>query len=214
MNDMDKFIDYDELYKILHGRFKATHDEIRFWLYQFNGHHINDVHNYFISDVTVHFLIPLKSDIPNLDGIYDGPSSEFDPTLCFFDSLNVKQFVPTPYMRIVYIKDLSGKRNWQQYLRSETNFFSNYPALDKAATSGLLRFYDRSSDMFTHHQKSKSGDPKQNKLWIHTKEGEDYVTQPDNFFLLSDIINIERIFFKRPRKDCLEELGVDLGKYI
>jgi hypothetical protein len=210
----EKFIDYDDLYKILHEKFNANHDEIRFWLYEFNGHNINDVDNFFINDDTVHFLLPFTSDLPNLDGYYDNPSSEFDPTLCFFYSNNVENFVPTPYMKIVYIKDLSGKRNWQQSLRSETNLFSNYPALDRAAESGLLRFYDRSSDKFTLYQKSKSGDPKQDKLWILTNEGQEYVTQPDNFFLLSDIINIERIFFKRSRNDCLEELCIDLRKYV
>ena len=119
----------------------------------------------------------------------------------------INSFDPPKHSRLVYIKDLSAKRNWTKYSRAETKNHSEFPALDRAAENGIIRFYDEDTYQFSYYQKSKNNNSSMDKLWIETDKGEEYVTKPDSFFLLQDIINVERIFFNRSRKECLEELG-------
>lgn len=198
----EDFIFYDDLYKILNDKYNITHDELRYWIKNYNGYGFN-----------YNNLAAYVSDIPEFGESFCRKSlhfcEKFNPIYSMFIREKINSLNPGKLQRFVYIKDLSGQRNWVQYNRSETNYHSNYPALDQAAANGMLRFYDRELDQFTLYQKSLSGNSKQDKLWIETDEGQHYITQPDNFFLLQDIINIERIFFKRPRKDCLEELHVN-----
>lgn len=209
-----QFIDYPELYRILHEKISATHDEIQFWARQYPqvcAYVPHDIHiKCFFEENIKNVLLPFVSDLPapgqNL--IYTTPLEKFDPTLCFYHLKNVNDFAPPKHYRLVYIKELGwkGRNYWRKYPRPETSY-SYFPELDSAAKNGLIRFYDKETYEFTYHQKSKSNNPAMDKLWINTEEGQKYINDPDEFFLLQDIINIERIFFNRPRNECLEELG-------
>lgn len=207
---MSQFLNYNETYEILHDRLKAQHVEIEYWT--------RNIFSTFISNEIIHLskldsntnmlediLFPFISDIPNNDKTYKTPCSNFDPTLCFYWKQNVMNFSPPPHDRLVLIRDLPT-RMWPRHSRSELNTFSDFPALEKAAQEGMLRFYDKENCKFTYYKRSKGSC--RDKLWYYTAEGEKYLSgDRDEFFLLQDIINIERIFFNRPRNECLKELG-------
>lgn len=202
-----EFIDYHDMYNILNQKINATHDEVQFWARQFGDHDFRNSLNFFEKGDLHDILLPFISDIPDRNIHFMPTGKIFDPTISFYLKKNVETFDPPKHSRLVYIKDLSASRSWTKYIRTETNTYSDYPALDRAAQNGLIRFYDPNTYEFSYYQRSKTGDRSLDKLWILTSEGEHYVTQPDNFFLLQDIVNIERIFFNRPRDECLAELG-------
>jgi hypothetical protein len=215
---MTQFLDYQETYQILHDRINANHIEVQYWArnichlsfidFSIEGKSVTTLHcQDLFSHTDLPFLLPFISDLPDQEKSYMFPSLPFDPTLCFFWKENVLNFLPPPHDRLVQIKDLSA-RLWTREARSEGNPYSDFPALEKAAQNGILRFYDQEIYKFTYHKKSNSSCP--DKLWYYTSEGEKYLRgQEGEFFLLQDIVNIERIFFNRPRKECLEELGFD-----
>jgi|ERR1700729_545615 len=210
---MSKFIDYNELYKILHEKIEATHDELMVYAHWGQNYIENSLESFDVEKCDYnHILIPFLSDLPGLNGNYECPLKNFDPRLCFYHIKNINRFDPPRPSRLVYIRDLP-KRNWDKHLNSEKDIYSDFLVLDRAAESGHLRFYDKETYEFTFHERSKSNNPSMDKLWIHTDKGQKYVTKPFNFFLLQDIVNIERIFFDRPRNDCLLELGFNPKDY-
>ena len=224
---MSEFVDYNELYNILNEKIGATHDELHVWARQHRNHHIRDIKNFFINDNPHDLLIPFVSDLPDIDRNYIPVLNKFDPMLCFYLERMVTSFDPPKHSRLVYIKDLSAKRNWPQYSRRdieenakkqndeyrEKTMFSIFPALDRASKNGIIRFYDKETYQFSYYQISKSNNSSMDKLWIETAIGEEYVAENHSFFLLQDIINVERIFFNRSRKECLEELGFNPKDY-
>jgi len=209
------FITYPELYKILHDKYQATDDEVKYWVnssrsvvkyYGFCMKQLPHDSTFILPyehDTT--FILPYESDLPNCSDMY--VYSNASPEYSFYYSHIAKLYTPSPHHRFVYVRDLAGKRNWLGHLRSDTNLYSDFPALDEAARAGLLRFYDETKKEFTYKKHFKLGDQESDVLWIDTKEGQDYLSDPSKFFLLQDIINIERLFFNRPREDCLKELG-------
>jgi len=210
---MSQFLDYNEAYAILHDRIKAQQVEIEYWAKNsfhtpFSGQSISLSQVFPIPNRFVSFLIPFVSDLPNSDKSYLSTSPPFDHTLCFYLEKNVMSFFPPLHTRLVLIQDLPG-RLWHREGRSEINPHSDFPALEKAAQNGILRFYNPETYNFTYYKNSKNGSS-HDKLWYYTSEGEKYLSgKGGEFFLLQDIVNIERIFFNRPRNECLEELGFD-----
>lgn len=202
------FITYDELYEILHKKYNATHDEVEYWVnYQQNFGYNNKIHH-----STLHrfcggnTLIPFSYDIRDAEGMY---CVNFSPIYSFYLLFSADDYIPPYHKRFVYIRDLSGKRNWSSHLRSDTNLYSDFPALDEASREGLIRFYDKDKKEFTFKKHFKMGENQSDVLWINTTEGQEYLSQPGSFFLLEDIIKIERIFFNKPREECLKELGIE-----
>lgn len=205
IHEDDDLINYDELYKILFEKFKATHDEIRYWVK-------NEPQ-----------LAPYHSDLPYFFG--SDPFYQLAPfipgqSLCqnyhFYSKHQANEFIPKDD-RFVYLKDLTAKRNWYDY-KIDDSHSKIIETLKKANEVGILRFYDFDSDKFTIHRTNKplSSTVNQDKkqFWCHTHDGESYLTNPDSFFHIRDILNIERIFFNRPREDCLTELSQLYGQQI
>lgn len=201
----DELITYDELYKILFEKFKATHDEIHYWV------------------KNNHDLYPYHSDLPYFHGYEQffhlsplSPGYPVCPNYHFYSKDGANRFIPQED-RFVYLKDLLAKRNWYDY-KIDDSHSSIIETLKKANEVGILRFYDFDLDEFTIHRTNKpfSSTVNQDKkqFWCHTHAGESYLTNPDRFFHIRDILNIERIFFNRPREDCLKELSQLRGHEI
>lgn len=202
-SNIPDLIPYDEMYCILREKFNVTHEELRFWIKisldfiksnKFIDCGDKIFHMYENFDNGLYLLFPYSSDLPTFNYCYDiPPKGFFYPKCCFYDKQAVLQFIPSHAFRFVYQKDLTGKRNWNDSTRSLT--------LLKANECGILRFYDHSKDTFTFHA-TKS------QIWFQTFEGEEYVENPESFFLLYDILNVERIFLGKDRELCLNELGI------
>jgi hypothetical protein len=207
---MSLFYNYEETYKILNDKFNITHDEL--WFYSHKG--INYINGINVSSSSHICLLPFISDIPKFDKTYEFTNSGSNIKFCFYQKEYIDSFIPLTYERFVYIKDLAGKRNWPRHTRSDTNLYSEFPALDEAANNYLLRFYDGEKNVFTYKKDYQIGNEVRSQLWIQSIDGQEYLSQPDNFFLLQDIINIERIFYKRPLVDCLIELEIDPKEYV
>jgi len=202
-------IPFVELSIILRKEFKASAEEIRYWikrslsqdqalarkLYEdINDDNIND----FLLNETL--LSPYLSDIP-LAGFYQYPDANFFyPECYFYDKQQVLKFVPAPHLRFVYQKDLTAHRNWNDYKNNRSHSLI-YQTLFTANEKGMLRLYSTELDEFTINATA-------HQLWCHTFEGESYFSNPDSFYLLYEILNIERIFFKKDRNLCLEELQI------
>lgn len=207
-------IPYDEMYRILREKFNATHDELRFWIkisLEFvTSNKFTDSGEPLLVNMDESFnnglylLSPYGSDLPTFNECYDIPPDRFFyPKYYFYWKQAVLQFIPSPHLRFVYRKDLTGKRHWH----SSTRSFN----LLKANECGILRFYDQSLDEFTFFANDS-------QLWCHSFEVQkDYVENPETFFLLYDILKVERIFFGKDKELCLNELGIksdDLPKNV
>lgn len=197
-------ITYDEMYLILKEKFNVTHQELRYWIKQSVDKAYDDknVAEEYIENFLG--LMPFKSDLPFIN-YYATPDDEFFnefffPELHFYEKKSVLNFSPLPPLRFVYRKDLTGKRNWNDY-RSTTKDSLCSQILLKANECGILRFYDHSINDFTFF-------PTETQKWCQTFEGEAYVDNPESFFLLYDILNVERIFLGKKKEFCLEELGL------
>lgn len=193
-------IPYPEVYSILKGKFNVTHDELRYWVKK-------GIESLYMKDILDddNLLIPFISDLPFID-TYAVPKKEFFyPEYYFYPKKNILNFMPLPPLRFVYRKDLTGLRNWNNYRDS-----SCPNLLLKANECGILRFYDHSLDDFTFFA-TKS------QKWCDSSWGEDYVDKPESFFLLYDILNVERIFLGKEKELCLNELHLkpaDLPKNV
>jgi len=198
-NEDDYFLDlisYDEAASIILPKFRATHDELRYWIKLAND---NESENNLFDD-TKDYLLPFASEFP-IDNMYRRPlDGFFYPEYYFYDKASVLEFIPQPFLRFVYQKDLSGKRNWYDYKRGNPESLI-YKTLFRANECGILRLYDHNDDEFRIYANKT-------QIWCHTFEGESYLNNPDSFFLLYDILNIERIFFKKDKTLCLLELGL------
>lgn len=197
-------ISFDEMSRILQREFKATPDEIRYWIkagikekeiaLKTSFVDINDeVFDPFPPNNS--YLFPYYTDLI-YNGIYLHPEHDFFYPECFFyDKQQILKFEPLRTHRFVYQKDLSGMRNWSDYKNI-------YSTLLNANEKGILKFYHKTIDSFTLYANDI-------QLWCHTFEGEAYASNPESFFMLFDIINIERIFFNKDRNLCLEELHIN-----
>lgn len=213
-------ITYNEMYRMLREKFNVTHEELRYWIKisleiikskKFNGN-CSDTIIYMDDslDNGLSLLFPYSSDLPNFDNAYEIPSDGFFyPKYCFYNKQAVLQFKPSPALRFVYQKDLTGQRNWNNY-RTGKKDSSRSEILLKANEYGILKFYDHFLDEFTLYA-TKS------QVWFQTFEGESYVENPQSFFSLYDILNVERIFFGKDKDLCLSELDlkpIDLPKNV
>lgn len=203
------FYSYEEMSLILCKKFDATLDEINWWVRN------SEIENPFFrtkhpdkeesEDLLFHLcLIAYSAEFPNAEGWYF--CSHAAPEYGFYAIVAVENFIPSPQNRLVTIGDLSCKRNWTIYARTETNLYSQFPSLDIAAREGLIRFYD--GEQFTFEKTFTSGNLSTEQLWYKTDEGQEMLSQPTTFFLLEDIIKIERLFLNRPYDECAKELGL------
>lgn len=190
-------IPYPEMAAILKGKHKATDEEIRYWIKRaFLEKQYLDVNDHELATSNDVLLYPIFSDLPTHDYFYKFPDRNiFCPEYYFYDKQLVLQFVPYPHFRFVYLQDLVNKRNWAQ-IRYQHDLL-------EANRNGILNFYSHSSDDFSLYNKNGI-------LWSSTFEGEDYVNLPSSFFLLFDILNVERIMFGKSRDDCLKELNLEI----
>lgn len=207
MNDETELLDlisYDETYRILKEKFNITHDELRFWIkisldfiksnkFVDEGETIIGIEKCF--DNGLYLLFPYVSDLPTFNNCYDIPADGFFyPEYCFYNRKSVLQFIPSSHLRFVYIKDLTGKRNWIDSTRSD--------ALMKANESGILKFYNHSLDEFSFFAT-------RTQKWCHSFEVKEYLDNPESFFLLHEILTLERVFFGKDKNVCLNELGIN-----
>jgi hypothetical protein len=194
-------IPYDEMYRTLKEKFNVTHAELRYWIKESikKIYYKKHVHIEQLLDLS-NVLVPFVSDLPFIDHYEISNNEFFYPECYFYQKKDVLSFVPSPPLRFVYQKDLTGKRNWNDY-RISSKDSSRSRILLNANECGVLRFYNDSIDDFTLYA-NKS------QIWFQTFEGESYVENPDSFFLLYDILNVERIFFGKNKELCLNELGL------
>lgn len=203
-------ISYDELYKLLYEKFEATHDEIRYWIklsFSFNSSMmINNTLTPYHTDIASHNYTDLH--------LYYGQTYIYakenflNPQYHFYSKEEADKFIPLPINRFVYRKDLTGKRNWQE---KDDRILA---ILKRANEVGILRCYDKESDTFTlYAPKSKmlsnSIDDSKGFLWCNSFHGDDYFNKPDSFFLLYDILILERVFLGKSREACEQEIRVD-----
>jgi len=212
-------IPYNEMHHFLKEKFNITHEELRYWI-KMSLTFIKDKFYDIDEDITlymedsvqndVYLLFPYVSDLPDINSAYQLSENEFFyPEYCFYSKQAVLQFKPSYHLRFVYQKDLTGKRNWNDYrIGSRDSPLSKI--LLKANEHGMLRFYDYSIDEFT-----RNATPSQK--WCQSFEGEEYIKSPESFFLLCDILNVERVFLGKNKELCLNELGIkplDLPKNV
>ena len=203
-------IPYQDMSHILHKKFKATHDEIKYWIKKslehvktINLEQIDEGGNIFVEaiiDDSNSLLLPYGSDLPYLGTYEYPPDNFFYPDCYFYERKSVNKFIPSPPLRFVYQKDLTGKRNWNDYKTIGNNSLITQTLL-RANEYGILRFYDPSFHEFTLYSKPT-------QLWCHSFEGEAIVSNPDSFFILFEILTLERVFFNKDREVCLEELEI------
>lgn len=214
-------ITYDEMYKILKEKFNVTHEELRYWI-KIDVEKIYEeaknrdmpclcsdfLHITSDSNLLNDILVPFSSDIPYGD-TYPIPHNHFFyPKYYFYSKKTVLNFTPFSNLRFVYQKNLTGIRNWNDY-RGSNKESSRSLTLLKANEVGILRFYNELIDDFTFFDNHS-------RIWAHF-DGESYVENPESFFLLYDILNVERIFFGKDKELCLNELGLkphDLPKNV
>lgn len=197
MNDETELLDlisYDETYGILKEKFNITHDELRFWIKKDNDEMYKDHLSDSMIDEDNGLLIPFRSDLPFGDTYKLSDHEFFYPEFCFYQKRSVVNFVPLPHLRFVYLKDLTGRRNWIDSTRSD--------ALMKANESGILKFYNHSLNEFSFFAT-------RTQKWCHSFEGEEYIQNPESFFLLHEILTLERVFFGKDKNVCLNELGIN-----
>lgn len=198
---MSEFIDYDQLYLLLNKKFKATHAELRYWIKC-------DYEGLFTKGWTL-------ATIPKCEGLYPflsdicGASQDIDlryfyPECFFYLKAETEKFLPISLKRFVTVSDLVIVRNW-----IETTDTSRYTILRKAAEMGLLRYYDKDNDCFTHFYQIKLGSQVSLKKWHETDFMNNHIENPNSFFLLEDILKTERFFFKKPLALCEAELGLE-----
>lgn len=188
--DVD-FIDYDQLFYYLSHKFKATHDEIRYWI-KLSAQEVNihPLHLYaYISDLPFDYM----------DQQFREPYGLFPETF-YFKPLEVEAFTPQPYLRFVYLKDLTT-RNWV-----DLPYNKKEDTLSLACACGMLRVYDHKINEFTNHKVVTCGIRENHVRWETSDAWEDIITNPETFFLLEDILKVERHFFKKDRALCLSEL--------
>jgi hypothetical protein len=206
--ELPKFIRYNEAYEILHRKHKVTHDEFRYWVL-YDSRPITWNPHFYETDYT-HRIISHISDIPddrygNEPG-YQICKNKFEPRYCFYHKKTIQKYNPNPRLRFVCIKDLPV-RFWHKWDRVEHETICEYPSLEYAAKNYMLRFYDKDRDEFTLEKTWPINGKKE--LWYYTPEGKQMLNDHQTFFLLEDIIHIERVFNNRPLEDCINELKIN-----
>lgn len=225
VTNLPEFIRYPEVYRILHEKYKCTHEELKYWI----------IRNYWArKEDWLPFnspakLVPYKSDIP-LDfrreriSIYDDDPEyilqylfqidfvwPIDPTIKFYVKKWVEEFEVIPSMRLVTIQQLGIDRCWRQWDRVDNEIYSYYPSLELGAKNGMLRFYDKEVNDFAYYRTKIGGTTIPNKeLWYYTSDGQNMLSDPNTCFLLEDIIHIERTFEMISREDCIKSLGINI----
>jgi hypothetical protein len=203
----DTLINYDELYKIFFNKFLATHEEIRYWVIKAQNRWESNLDP--LDAVASDMPYIHRGDVVIYDNVKDFKDAPIFPPYHFYLREQVEKFNPRWY-RFVYLKDLTAKRNWLDY-KIDASHSKIIETLKKANEVGILRFYDFDKDEFTLHRVNKRiGSPDQpdtKKFWSHTADGEKYLSNPDSFFLVTDILTVERVFLKKPRDICLKEMG-------
>lgn len=234
MTSLPEFIRYPEVYRILHEKYKCTHEELKYWI----------IRNYWgasknwLPDQSIAKLIPYQSDIPlnvkrMIWGCVEGCSNyrdcehekvitssyffqidivwPIDPTIKFYVKDWVEAFELIPSMRLVTIQQLGVDRCWRQWDRVDNEIYSNYPSLELGAKNGMLRFYDKEVNDFAYYRTKIGGTTIPNKeLWYYTSDGQNMLSDPNTCFLLEDIIHIERTFEMISREDCIKSLGINI----
>ncbi len=198
---MPEFVDYNELFQILNKKYNATHDELRYWIKC----------DSIIGDISEHdsaALFPFMSDIPTAyDGLPLIHDELFNPIYYFFMIEDVHNYFPAPQTRFIYRMNLTSRECWSvDFLKSQRNM----NILEKAQRAGLLRCYNKETDDFTLYKTFKAGDKESKRLWCNTDEGINILNDPESFFLLEDILRIERAFFNKPLESCLKELEINM----
>lgn len=213
-DDKYKMITYDELYNILWDKYRATDDELSYWIKL--SHPESNL--MFPKNLT-----PFDSDIFRFN-----PSSSYRislnnfhfPKLRFYKLSEVDEFVPNPCLRFVYQNDLFSRGYWNRETYAQH--------LKKANEWGILRFYDQDRHEFYLHKIWKpklfissadtysadtySADSYQ-ELWCNASDIDQIISNPDTFFTIYDILTIERVLFGRDLNSCLDELyGKDRKK--
>lgn len=201
-------INYDELCKLLYSKFKATSDEIRYWVK--NSLLLGDLSKIWAYRSDIPIIRPDKGRNNYYMMVHRDVSTDlFYPEYYFYNFEKANEFVPDPLYRFVLLQDLTSKRNWYDYKIDEENTVIR-DTLSKANEGGILRFYNKSIDDFTLYKQKPSNnnlvDDGKKQLWCHSFDFPDFLANPNTFFLLYDIMTVERVFFKKDLNICLEEL--------
>lgn len=206
----DMLINYDELYKIFFNKFLATHEEIRYWVIKAQKSKKNLFDSQNCLDAIANDIPYIFDNIAVFENVKERDSAPISPLYHFYLREQVDKFNPC-WNRFVYLKDLTAKRNWLDF-KIDSSHSKIIETLKKANEVGILRFYDESKDEFTLHKINKSlfgisSIPEEKKqLWCHSFDGDKYLENPDSFFLITDILTVERVFLKKPRNICLKEM--------
>jgi hypothetical protein len=193
-----EMINYEELYRIMWDKYKATHDELRYWI-------ALSERSLFKENYEEMRLKPYLSDIP-IDIEYwpiSGTDFHF-PQDRFYKLRQVDNFNPNPRARFVYLRDLTKRDNWHSNYIASNLLYGN--------RIGVLRFYDHLTNEFTLH-KSFPYDSSHTELWCNSSDASSLTSDPESFFLIYDILTMERILFNRNLDSCRDELyGKDRNK--
>lgn len=183
----EEFTFYEDAFAYLNKKFNVTYEEMQWWSNDDDGStlecYISDIP---LWDCVVSYIFEV---IPNKRA----NNFIFDVKYGFYRKKDIESFVPSPFDRLISQKDLQQQRNWSDPLE----------VLEKAAKLGVLSFYRPDMNDFSRYKFKNDGE----RINIcDTEWGENYLTQSNSLFILSEIIIIERMFFKIPRERGIEEL--------
>jgi len=205
-----EFIRYPEVYNILHDKYRVTHDELNYWIKR--DRKLEDEEAFSYGNCSKYFE-PFISDIPQKNTTYKYSPISCEPTVCFYNKISIENYTPDILNRFIYIRDLP-LRLWHKWDRVEHETYAEYPSLEFAAKYSMLRFYDKNTHEFTLEKtftlKKDNETIETRQLWYNTTDGQQMLSDSQTFFLLEDIIHIERVFNKRPLEECMKELGYNL----
>lgn len=196
--------------KIFRDKFNSTPEEVRYWVKgsveRKRGHTAYSLPNIYpyISD------IPLNND-ERFGSQYLGINTEnthFHPEVCFYPKSTVDLFHHHSH-RFVYFRELP-LRGWGNFKLNENESNLRKTILD-ANEVGILRYYDKELDDFTLNVTRlwSSSSTYRTMRWSSYLEEDNHFLTNDTFFLLYDIIAVERSFFGKDRNLCLKELYPD-----
>lgn len=222
-----EFVNYDELSAILYQKYNATDDEIRYWIKR-SVDRFREIEEdkaklshpdalwvdtyWMLKESPASLLLPFQTDLPSLEDDYLYAQDEFFyPEYYYYLARDAHEFTPPPHMRFVYFRHLAALRSWASEKIDDTSG-KKFDVLVLAQRRGLLRCYDKDIDDFTFYKTFRTGIKESKRLWADTDLGLEMLNDPETFFLLEDIIRIERCIFRKSRAACLEELKIELAK--
>jgi hypothetical protein len=193
-----EMINYEQLYMIMWDKWKATHHELHYWI-------ASSHRNCFMGNYDEIFLKPYLSDIPSYIRYWPIPDKDFNfPQDRFYNLHQANNFKPHPTARFVYLRDLTKRDNWHSDYIASNLLYGN--------KIGALRFYDPLTHEFTLH-KSFPYDSSHTELWCNSSDASSLISDPESFFLIYDILTMERIIYHRHLDSCMDELyGKDRNK--